>query len=291
MAVVDRAWHAYQGETTSERWRFLVLPRFAWGDIFRSRLLTVYYVLCCLVPIAYALAIYARYNVGFLSLIGISAKNLDQALPIGARFFRTFDGVEAAMGFVFASFIGPALIAPDVAHNAMPLFLGRPFSRWEYVLGKFASLAVLLSAITWVPALLLFGLQSFLAEDGWASSHLDLLGAAVATGLIWVIVVSLLVLAISAWIRWRPVATALLFAISVVGAGIGGIVYAMFHEPWGFLLSPGVLLQVIAIHLFGTMDPNSPLPPLWAACVGVVFYTLLSVLLLARRVRATEVVR
>src|SRR5262249_29550282 len=102
MAVGDRAWDAYQGGTTKGRWRLLVLPRFAWGDIFRSRLLTVYYVLCCLVPVAYALAIYARYNLGFLSLIGIQAKNIEQVLPINGRFFATFEGVEAAMGFVFA---------------------------------------------------------------------------------------------------------------------------------------------------------------------------------------------
>ncbi|HEX5079274.1 MAG TPA: hypothetical protein VFV80_09010, partial [Geminicoccaceae bacterium] len=229
MAVVDRAWHGYQGRMTPERWRFLVLPRFAWGDIFRSRLLTAYYVLCGLVPVVFAVLIYLRYNLGALSVLGIQAQNIEQALPIDGRFFAVFLSIEAGMGFVFASFVGPALIAPDVNHNALPLFLGRPFSRSEYVLGKFMSLAVLLSAITWVPALLLFALQSFLAESGWMMAHLDLLGASLALGLLWMAVVSLLVLAISAWIRWRPVATALLFAISVVGAGVGGIVWAMFQ--------------------------------------------------------------
>jgi len=157
------------------------------------------------------------------------------------------------------------------------------------VLGKFTSLAVLLSAITWVPALLLFTLQGFLAESGWVMAHLDLLWASLALGLLWMVVVSLLVLAISAWIRWRPVATALLFAISVVGAGVGGIVWAMFQAPWGFLLSPGILLQVVGASLFGVRTP-APVP-VSVAWVGLVAYATLSLLLLARRIRPTEVVR
>lgn len=289
MAVVDRTWHAYHGRTTSERWRFLVLPRFAWGDIFRSRLLTAYYVLCCLVPVVFAVLVYLRYNLGALATLGIQAQNLDQALPIDAKFFAIFLAIEAGMGFVFASFIGPVLIAPDVAHNALPLFFGRPFSRPEYVLGKFLSLAVLLSAITWVPALLLFGLQAFLAESGWAGAHLRLLAAAVGTGVVWMTVVSLLVLAISAWVRWRPVATALLFALSAVGTGVGGIVWGMFHEPYGFVLSPGILLQVVGAHFFGIRDA-APVP-VELAWIGLAGYVALSLFLLAKRVRATEVVR
>ena len=289
MAVVDRAWHGYQGRLTPERWRFLVLPRFAWGDIFRSRLLTLFYVLCGLVPVVFAVLIYLRYNLGALEVLGLQAKNLDQALPIDGRFFAAFLSIEAGMGFVFASFVGPALIAPDVTHNAMPLFFGRPFSRAEYVLGKFISLAVLLSAITWVPALLLFTLQGFLAEDGWLGAHLGLVWSTLSFGLLWMVVVSLLVLAISAWIRWRPVATALLFAISVVGAGVGGIVWGMFHTPWGFLLSPGILLQVVGANLLGIRTP-APVP-IEVAWIGLVGYVLLSLLLLAKRIRPIEVVK
>lgn len=289
MAVVDRSWHRYSGQLTAARWRFLVLPRFAWGDIFRSRILTAYYGLCCLVPLVFAVLIYLRYNLGALAMLGLQAKNLEQALPIDGRFFAIFLGVACGMGFIFSAFIGPALVAPDLAHNALPLYFGRPFSRREYVLGKFSSLAVLLSALTWVPGLLLFTLQAFLAEDGWGLGHLRLAWALFAAGGLWVLVVSLLALAISAWIRWRPVATALLLGISVVGAGVGAAVWGIFGTSWGFLLSPGVLLRIVGADLFAVPAPQ-PLP-VWAAWTGLVVYAALSLLLLARRVRATEVVR
>jgi ABC-type transport system involved in multi-copper enzyme maturation permease subunit len=289
MAVVDRAWHGYQGRLTPERWRFLVLPRFAWGDIFRSRLLTAYYVLCCLVPVVFALLIYVRYNLGFLETFGIQAQNIDQAIPIDSRFFATFFSIEAGMGFVFASFIGPTLIAPDVSHNALPLYFGRPLSRPQYVLGKFLSLAVLLSAITLVPAVLLFCLQALLAESGWAGSHMGVLGASVVAMTTWIVVVSLLALAVSALVRWRPFATAFMLAISAVGAALGGMVYAMLKTALGFVLSPGVLVQVAAARLFG-VQPMAPVSPI-ATWVGLAGYVTLSLWVLSRRVRPTEVVK
>ena len=39
----------------------------------------------------------------------------------------------------------------------MPLYLARPFSRTEYVLGKASTLVILLSLLTWIPGLFLFG--------------------------------------------------------------------------------------------------------------------------------------
>ena len=53
-------------------------------------------------------------------------------------------------------------LARTCATTALPLYLARPFCRTEYILGKIAVLVILLSAITWVPGLLLFLLQAYL---------------------------------------------------------------------------------------------------------------------------------
>ena len=45
MAVHKRAYRPYEGPLTSERWRFLVLPRYGLLELFESRLLTVFCVL------------------------------------------------------------------------------------------------------------------------------------------------------------------------------------------------------------------------------------------------------
>ena len=63
------------------------------------------------------------------------------------------------LALFLAAFIGPGQISPDLANNALSLYLARPFSRVEYVLGKMSVLLILMSVMTWVPGLLLFGLQ------------------------------------------------------------------------------------------------------------------------------------
>ena len=61
-----------------------------------------------------------------------------------------------------ALLVGPPLVSRDLRNNALPLYLCRPFSRTEYVMGKMSVMLILLSAITWVPQLLLFLFQSYL---------------------------------------------------------------------------------------------------------------------------------
>jgi ABC-2 type transport system permease protein len=59
---------------------------------------------------------------------------------------------QAMPAFFVAVIVGPSLIAADLANGALPLYLGRPVDRRDYVLGKLAVLAILLSPMTWVGA-------------------------------------------------------------------------------------------------------------------------------------------
>ena len=69
------------------------------------------------------------------------------------------------LALFLAAFIGPGQVSPDLANNALSLYLARPFSRVEYVLGKMSVLLMLMSLMTWVPGLLLFALEGYL--EGW----------------------------------------------------------------------------------------------------------------------------
>ena len=98
-------------------------------------------------------------------------------------------------------------MAPDLRNNGLPLYLSRPFSRTEYVLGKMAVLVVLLSLDhldSRAAALLLPGLPGGrrLAGATTCGSALAIFVGSWA----WILVVSLVALAISAWVKWKPVA-------------------------------------------------------------------------------------
>ena len=90
--------------------------------------------------------------------------------------------------------VGPPLVCTDLSHNGLPLYLARPIRRWEYVLGKASVLVILLSAVSWIPLLLMFFLQAYLAGNGWLWDNLRI-GAGIFVGSwIWILVLSLLAL-------------------------------------------------------------------------------------------------
>src|SRR5215470_19066618 len=164
MAVYKKTYRPYDGELTASWKRFLVIPRFAFEDMRKSRFLTIFFLASFIYPLIAALIIYVRHNASALNLLGVG--NANQIISINATFFLNFLGFQSMLALFLASFTGPGQVSPDLANNALALYLARPFSRVEYVLGKMWILVVLMSLMTWVPGLLLFFLQSYL-EEGW----------------------------------------------------------------------------------------------------------------------------
>src|SRR6185295_18341523 len=117
-----------------------------------------------------SILIYLHYN---LEALGVMKLQASQLLAIDAAFFESLMGYQVFfLGFLVALLAGPGLVSADLANNALPLYLSRPFSRTQYVLGKGAVLVLLLSAITWVPGLLLFLFQGSLAGSAWLGANL-----------------------------------------------------------------------------------------------------------------------
>ena len=285
MAVYERTYRPYAGGFTPERRRFLVLPRYAYGEVFRSKLFLIFFVLCFIPHLAGAVLIYLRHNASALKFLDLSAAQL---LTIDGSFFFNMMGIEATLCFLLSLFVGPALVAPDLRNGALPLYLSRPFTRREYVLGKLSVLAILLSAITWVPLLLLFTLQASL-EDGWLAANGRVGWAIFAGSWAWVLVLSLIALAVSAWVKWKPVARIVLLVVFFVLAGFGAAINESLDTTWGSLLNLGELIRAVWAGLFGIdvrvrLEPG----PAWIALAAV---CAASLVLLARRIKAYEVVR
>jgi len=288
MAVYDRAYKRYEGPLTPERTRFMVLPRYAYEEILKSKIFIGFLVLCCVPFLAEAVIVYLHHNLSVLARLELP---LDRLIAIDARFFgELVVNVQCVLAFFLALFVGPGLVSPDLRNNALPLYLSRPFSRAEYVLGKLAVLLILLSAITWVPALLLFALQGGLAGLGWLRDNAWMSGAILVSSLAWIVTLSLLTLAVSAWVKWKPVARIALLALFFVLRGWAEALNATLHTSWGGLVSLMRLNEIVRGALFRA-DPLSGAPPVWSAWAGLAAVCLLSLWLLSRRVRAYEVVK
>lgn len=290
MAVYEQTYKRYQGFLTPEWSRFLVLPRYAFRDVFKGRMFAIFFALCFLPPFAGLLMIYLHHNLTALKSLGLPLEELRQALPIDAEFFWRGLWVQGGLTFVITLLVGPALVAPDLRNNGLALYLSRPFSRAEYVLGKMFVLVALLSLLTWIPGLLLFLFQSYLEGGGWMLDHLGIAGALFAGSWMWILMLSLLALVVSATVKWKPVARVALMAIFFVLMGFGGAINEALDTWWGMLLSSWHVIGSIWLSLFG-LGPSDDLPPAGAAWIAWIAGCLLCLWVLSRRLRAYEVVR
>src|SRR5271154_783049 len=168
MAVYKRTYKGYPGPLTAAWSRFLVLPRYSYSRLFQSKFLMLFELACMIFPIGCAGFIYLSHNLSFLKSFNVQAGNL---LEINGTFFLYYCNFQAAMAYLMTAFVGPSLVSPDLGNNALPLYFCRPFSRAEYVLGKMSVLAVVLSWITLLPALVLFGIQASVAPGAWFSEN------------------------------------------------------------------------------------------------------------------------
>jgi ABC-2 type transport system permease protein len=300
MAVYKKTYRPYEGALTASWKRFLVIPRYAFEDLHRSRFLTIFYLATFIYPLIAALIIYIEHNVEALKLLNLN--NSAPLIDIDSSFFMSFLGWQGMLALFLAAFIGPGQVSPDLSNGALSLYLARPFSRAEYVLGKSSVLLVLMSLMTWVPGLLLFSLEGYLEGQGWMAQHSRIAAGLFLGAWLWILVLTLLALALSAWVKWKPAAGALMFGLFFVASGFGGAINVVEGTRWGNLLNISNLIGTVWVQLFegdqriseggaffrSIRGQEIPLWACWAALLGLCAMCLY---MLARKIRGAEVVQ
>ena len=290
MAVYKRTYKAYRGALTPAWSRFTVLSRYGFSTLFQSRPFTAYTVLC-FVPFLGGLAfIYLVNNASVQTLLNVQ---FGRTPLINNSWFLTFLSFEAFMSFVLTAWGAPGMISRDFANHSVQLYLSRPLSRVEYLVGKVSVMVALLSCTTWIPALILFLVQAELHGHGWGWENLWIAGSIFVAGMLWISLVSLLAMALAVWVRWRIAATALMLGIFFVLPGFGAVVNAILRTNWGLLLNLSYVFGTVWTHLFRIRveGPGLNLLPLWSAWGSILSVCAISIWLLHRRLKAREVER
>jgi len=305
MAVYEQSYKRYIGPLTPEWSRFLIIPRHAYRGVFKSKIFTAFFVVCFVPLLVEAILIYLHHN---MNALGIMKVDMRELIPIDASFFQTFVNIQGGFAFFVALLVGPPLVSRDLRNNALPLYLCRPFSRTEYVLGKMSVLLILLSMITWIPQLLLFLFQAYLEGFTWFTQNLWIASAIVIGSVVWILLLALISQAISALVKWRVIASAAILGVFFIPSVFAEFLNFVFMTHWGHLISLAALMKNISAGLFGTFvrasgtirfedfDGNAREfivmePPLWK-CWGMLFLVCaICLALLSRKVKAYEVVR
>jgi ABC-2 type transport system permease protein len=300
MAVYKKTYRPYEGVMTPAWSRLLVIPRYAFDDLRKSRFLSIFFSASFIYPLICALLIYVEHNASSLRILG--AEQMSKFITINVSFFQALLGWQSMLALFLAAFVGPGRVSPDLSNGGLSLYLARPFSRVEYVAGKMLILVILLSLMTWIPGLLLFALQGYLEGWQWVADHSRIAVALFLSSWIWILLLSLLALALSAWVKWKPAAGALMFGLFFVAAGFGGAINIVQRTRWGHLMQIGSLVGTVWVYLFEGDNPTTTgalffriTPgeeiPVWSCCVVLLILAALCLYMLARKIRGAEVVR
>ena len=292
MSVYKRSYRPYTGPLTGTREQFIALMRYAIAEAWASRVTAVLFVLCLTPTLISLVTIYIMNNDTVRMLI--SGRGPAPLIAMDEKFFYGVLVAQIWPTLVLTAWVGPRLISTDMSNNALAIILSHPVTRIEYVLAKMAVLAGLLSATTWIPLLTLFAFQSHLSNTPWASSHIGIAIGMFLSSWLWIILLSLMALALASWVKWRIVATGLLFGFMFVPAGVGAVFNAIMRTNWGALINVPEMMSTLWRRLIGAPVPEFLARhelPTTALLISLTVICLACGAALNARIRAREVVR
>ena len=270
----------------------LVIARYALAGLFASRLFIAFLVACCVPGLALLVLVFVRHNTAGTKTLEFVEATLSQLLPLNTWLIEAARAPSLVVSFLVVLVAGPALVAPDVHRNAMPLYLSRPLGKADYVFGKLLPLLMLSMAVAWLPGVLVFAAQSAFLGFDWMLAHMRFPFALGAACLVWTVCLGTIALAVSAWVKWRPAATLGFLGVYYVTAVAGNVLGRVVDgADWvGSLLNLSDAIDTVDYWLhggstLGDAERPMPVPAAWGVLAAS---AALAVLVLLRRVRATE---
>ena len=213
-----------------------------------------------------------------------------RVLPVDGRLFGDFLNQQIGFTILLTIFGGAGLVANDLRTGAIVMYLARPLTRRDYILGKLGVTFLLNLSVTLVPGLALYAVALALAPDQFAKWELAWIAPAIVLqSLAMSLTVSLLGLAISALTRSARVSGLALFVFILGLELVRQILDHGFGRPEAALLSVQDNLRNLARSLFGLTDRTDVVP--WAvSALALVLLAAGCLVILRRRVRAVEIV-
>jgi ABC-type transport system involved in multi-copper enzyme maturation permease subunit len=277
MPIHDQGYRRYAGHREAHGRTWMVIARAGVMERLRERKFLGLLLVAWLPFLVRSVQLYVAANYAQASFLN--------ATP---SMFRDYLAQQGVFVFFITLYVGSGLIANDRRANALQIYLSKPLSRVDYVVGKLATLLIFLTAVTWVPGILLLIMQILFAGNlTFLKANLFLFPAITVFAAVTVLMSSFTMLALSSLSKSRRF-------VAVMYAGLIFFTAAMYQalrgitgtRAWVFI-SPGDVLDVIGDRIFRSTEPENLLP---IALVTVVVLLVASVIVLERRVRGVEVV-
>jgi ABC-2 type transport system permease protein len=279
MPIHDQGYRHYAGER--------IAPGRRWAVIFRAGVRTMFGKKSF---IALLLLAWAPFVVRAVQIY--LAANIPQAaaiLKVTPTLFKDFLLQQDIFVFFITVYVGAGLIANDRRANALQIYLSKPLTRVEYIVGKLSILMVFVLLVTGVPALVLLLVQVLFAGNlTFFTSNLHVIPAIVLFSLLEALTASTAMLALSSLSKSARYVAVLYTAVIFLTQAIYAVLRAITGDTTVAWISvSGNLTQLAGVLFRVPLEYHTPWPVSLAVIVGLI---VLCGVILERRVRAVEVV-
>jgi ABC-2 type transport system permease protein len=275
--IHDQGYRRYQGRRTA--------PGRAWWIIARTQFLAALKFRPFIVLLVFSWVPFVVRGVQIYLSSSIPQMSVLAATP---QTFRDFIDQQGIFIFLVTIALGGA-IADDRRANALQLYLSKPLTRTEYIVGRLVPALGCLLAITFVPAVLLLLLQiAFSGSTAFVGQNLFLLPAITLVSLTQALLSSCAILALSSLSKSRRFVSVMYAGVIFFTAAMHQVLRAITGSRAWAAISPGDMMDVVADAVFRVRaNPPVPVP---VAILVIVLLIAASCWVLERRVRAVEIV-
>ena len=193
---------------------------------------------------------------------------------------------------VMSSAVGAGLIARDIQSNALEIYLTKPISAVDYVLGKLAVITFFVFLVTFFPSLVLFLVTTAL-WDGYFTVAWPYVVLLFGTCLLASIVNGIVILGLSSLAKSSRYASVIWFAMCFLGFAAATTLFSLTQEPIYHLISYRSVWAMVFNEMFGgglerlVIGADDSVPVAFPVVV-LVGYTLASLAILRSTIRAAE---
>jgi ABC-2 type transport system permease protein len=277
MPIHDQGYRRYGG-TKSRGRAWLVMFNSGFFGMFRERKWLLLMIASWIQFIVRAVQFYIAANFAQAAIVAPSAAT-----------FRDFFDRQDIFVFIVTVTLGASAIAQDRRVNALQIYLSKPLTRFEYLVGKLSVLMAFLLFITWLPAVLLLVVQVVFAGNvTFLSANAYLFPAITLYSIVEVVMVSTCMLALSSLStnsRFVGILYTALIFFSDALYGVMRVVTGGTSVSW--IAFGNNLAQVGDVIFRVPLRYETPWPVSLTIIVGLV---VVSGLILERRVRGVEIV-
>ena len=278
MPIHDQGYRRYKGTRTPRGHAWAVITTAGLRTFFSRRVFIGLLLFSWLPFIVRTVQFYAAANFPQMAAIAPTPET-----------FRQFLDQQAPFVFFVSVYVGAGLIANDRRANALQIYLSKPLTRAEYVLGKMAILMTFLLTVTWLPAMVLLLAQvSFAGSFRFVLDNLYLLPAITLFSFVEATMVSAAMLALSSLSNNSRFVGILYAGLIFFSSAFFGVMRAVTTDSSLSWLSFGDNLAQLGDAMFRVpLRYSTPWP---VSLLMVVALLLLSAIVLDRRVRGVEVI-